>query len=459
MGVRSAQDMVAVGSRARHCGSADPNPVKATQPVNLVVMAISVWNTVYVSCLHLGQRNMNVPRSIFGSPDFWNDPSIVRGLTDHTSYAESNMNNKLAWSLAVVVLSHPLPAVAQSSGLNVAIVFDTAGKYDHSMNQAANDGAERAASEFGVNVSTATPVDVADATGLLNSNARNNALVISIGHASTSAINILAKTMPAVHFAVVDDLPGGQNTMGIRFRENEGAFMAGYIAASDTSTSVIGMIAPDPSPATAGFIAAYKAGAKLICGNCTVLAESATGTTPADITASAERISKTMMFRGADILFVGATKGKFGVVAAVRSQQCLKASLLPAGVKFTRDVFASVPRPKDYQANCAGNARPVFFIGWESDYVSLGDTDADPATLNSGLTCIVKRADNAVYDLIRDQVKRRPWRSGETAFGFQNNGLEVTVNPYNAALFDKAMLGRMKKVEGLIASGILKLGE
>ena len=369
------------------------------------------------------------------------------------------MNNKLAWSLAVVVLSQPIPAAAQSNGLNVAIVFDTAGKYDHAMNQAANDGAERAANDFGVNVSTATPTDTADATSLLNSNARNNALVISIGHASTSSVNTLAKTMPAVHFAVVDDLPGGQNTMGIRFRENEGAFMAGYIAASDTSTNVIGMVAPDASTATARFITAYKAGVKLICGSCTVLTESTTGTTPADITASAERISKTMMLKGADILFVGANKGKYGVVAAVRSQQCLKAASLPAGVKFTRDVFASVPRPKDYLANCAGETRPVFFIGWESDYVSLGDTDADPATLNSGLTCIVKRADNAVYDLIRDQVKKRPWRTGETAFGFQNNGLEVTVNPFNTALFDKAMLGRMKKVEGLITSGILKLGE
>jgi basic membrane protein A len=369
------------------------------------------------------------------------------------------MDNKLAWSLALVVLLQPVPAAAQSSGLNVAIVFDTAGKYDHAMNQAANDGAERAASEFGVNVSTATPVDTADATSLLGSNARNNALIISIGQASTSAINTLAKTMPTVHFAVVDDLPVGQNTMGIRFRENEGAFMAGYIAASDTSTNVIGIVAPATSPVTARFISAYRAGVKLICGSCTVLAESTTGVTPAEITASAERISKTMMLRGADILFVGATKGKFGVVAAVRSQQCLKASSLPVGVKFTRDLFANIPRPKDYQANCAGNTRPVFFIGWESDYVSLGDTDADPTTLNSGLTCIVKRADNAVYALIRDQVKRRPWRTGETAFGFQNNGLEVTVNPYNTALFGKDMLDRMKKVEGLIANGVLKLGD
>ncbi|WP_407542721.1 BMP family ABC transporter substrate-binding protein (plasmid) [Deinococcus radiomollis] len=367
------------------------------------------------------------------------------------------MNNKLAWSLAVVVLSQPFSAIAQSSGLNVAIVFDAAGKYDHAMNQAANDGAERAAADFGVNVSTATPVDAADATSLLSSNAKTNALVISVGH--TSTLNTVAKAMPGTHFAVVDDLPAGQNTMGIRFRENEAAFMAGYIAASDTNTNVIGMIVPDASPATARFVAAYKAGAKLICGSCTVLTESTTGTTLPDITASAERLSKSMMQKGADILFIGANKGKYGVVAAVRSQQCLKAASLPAGVKFTHDVFASVPRPKDYLATCAGETRPVFFIGWESDYVSLGDTDADPATLNSGLTCIVKRADNAVYDLIRDQVKKRPWRTGETAFGFQNNGLEVTINPFNTALFDKAMLGRMKKVEGLITSGILKLGE
>lgn len=358
--------------------------------------------------------------------------------------------------MAVVLASFGASG-AQTTAFNIGMVFDPAGKYDHAINQAANEGAEKASVDFGVSVSSYAPTDAADAARQLASYAQSNALVVGVGQFNTAAVSKLAARTPAVHFAVVDDLPGGTNTMGIRFRENEGAFMAGYIAASVTSTNVVGIIAPSGAAGSPPLVAAYRAGVKLICPSCQVLVGTVSSKAVDDATATAEALSKKMLQQGADLLFVGASAGKLGVIGAVRTQQCLQPSGLPAGITFHRDVFAKVPRGADYVTHCGTNNRPVFFIGWESDYLALGDTDADPTTLNTGLTAVVKRADTAVYSLIRDVVKKRPWRSGENGFGFQNGGLEVTVNKYNAALLDQAMMARLKKVEALIANGSLNL--
>ncbi|MFC4455890.1 BMP family ABC transporter substrate-binding protein [Deinococcus sonorensis] len=366
------------------------------------------------------------------------------------------MKQNTVRSLALLSLVLTSSVVAQSTAVNIGLVFDPAGKYDHGINQAVNDGLERATQDFGVSVSSYTPVDAADAAAKLASYAGDNQLVIGVGHFNVAGVSKLAASAPRTHFAVVDDLPKGSNTMGIRFRENEGAFMAGYIAGSTSSTSVVGIVMPAGAGSTP-FVSAYRAGTKLVCPNCKVLVGTLNGS--GDDTASAEAVSKTLLKQGADILFVGATSGKLGVISAVRSQQCFKASALPAGVKFNQDVFAKVPKAQDYQGRCGAQSRPVFFIGWESDYLSLGDTDADAGTLNTGLTAIVKRADNAVYSLIDAVVKKRAWRPGDNGFGFQNAGLEVAINKYNEALFDKAMLGRLKTVQGLIKSGSVRLGD
>lgn len=364
------------------------------------------------------------------------------------------MKLNLASSLAGMAVALGLSVSAQTVPLNIGVVFDPAGKYDHAINQAVSEGLDRAEVDFGVRISSTTPLDAADAQRALREATASNGLVVGVGHLSAGPVSRLAGLTPNVHFAVIDDLPQGANTAGIRFRENEGAFMAGYLSGSDTSTSVVGIVSPPTSPASSAFVAAFQAGVKLVCGGCTVLVGNVAGT---DATASAEAISKGMLQRGADILFAAAPTGKLGVIAAVRNRQCLKAADLPGGVRFNRDLFAKVPRGSDYKAQCGTQSRPVFFIGWESDYLSLGDTDADETTLNTGLAAIVKRADNAVYSLIRDVVKRRPWRTGENGFGFQNGGLEVTVNTFNAALIDPAMQARLKKVEQLIVNGSVKL--
>ncbi|WP_425147693.1 BMP family lipoprotein [Deinococcus sp.] len=352
---------------------------------------------------------------------------------------------------------------AQTSAhpLNVSLVFDPAGRYDHGKNQSAQEGADRAVRDFGINVDTYTPLDAGDnRAGTLKTAKGGSALVIAVGSFHAAGLVAAAQGYPKTRFALVDALPAGGNTAGIRFRDQEGAFLAGYIAGTTSSTAVVGIVAEAQGPATGKFVAAFSSGVRLVCSECKIIVGNLdAGAKPDQDTSRATALAGGMLDAGADIIFDANLTGTTGPISAVRNRQCLKEAALPAGVKFRSDPFSAVPKADSYKLACKGVTRPVFYIGWQDDNNAFGDTDADPGTLNHGLTSIVRRVDNAVYSVIRDMVNGQAWRPGERAFGLQNGGLEYSVNKYNAALFSKAITDRIAKVEGLVVSGSVRVGQ
>ena len=352
---------------------------------------------------------------------------------------------------------------AQASGrtLNVALIFDPAGRYDHGKNQSAQDGADRAVRDFGVNVDTYTPQDAQDnRAGTLKLAREGSDLVIGVGSFHMTGLAAAAQQYPKTAFALVDGLPSGGNTAGLRFRDNEGAYLAGYLAGTFSATAVVGMVAEAPGSGTARFVAAFQSGVRLVCPDCRIIVDHLdAGSRPEQDTVRAHTLAAAMMNEGADIIFDANLTGATGPVQAVRARQCLKEGALPRGVKFRSDLFAAVPKAEAYRGACKGEARPVFYIGWQDNSDVLGDTDADASTLNHGLTSIVRRVDNAVYSVIRDMVRGQGWRPGERSFGLQNGGLEYAVDKYNAAIFSKGVVERLTKFIGLVVNGSIKIGE
>ena len=368
----------------------------------------------------------------------------------------------LALPLALAPQALAPQTLAQASGpLVVGLALDSGGKNDHSFNESAWAGAQRASRELGVKVDLFEPKT--DSKGTISRGAeplaKNGAgLVIGVGFANKDSVETAARLYPAAKFAVVDDLPTGDNTVGLRFREQEGSFLVGYIAAESSSTGVLGFVGGQDVPLIHKFQAGFAAGVKFVCPSCKVIA-AYTGTTPKAWTdpARASQLAAGMQARGADVIFAAAGGSGAGVVSRVNTVQCLKASALPSGVKFTRDPFASVPRSAGYKAACQGDTRPAFFIGVDSDQNYLGDDDHNPATLNHGLTSMVKRVDNAVYSIIRDVKRGKPWRTGDQSFGLQNDGVAYALDAYNRALISPALEANLKKVQNLIVFGTVKV--
>ncbi|MCD4486348.1 BMP family ABC transporter substrate-binding protein, partial [Chromobacterium vaccinii] len=113
------------------------------------------------------------------------------------------------------------PALAKD--FNVAVVYDQAGKFDKSFNEAAYTGAERFKKEFKINYREGQPSNDAQKEQVLRNMARKGAdLVVAVGFAYTQSIETVAKEFPNTKFTLVDSVAKGANVQSIAFKEQEG---------------------------------------------------------------------------------------------------------------------------------------------------------------------------------------------------------------------------------------------
>ncbi|WP_264777297.1 BMP family lipoprotein [Deinococcus aetherius] len=355
--------------------------------------------------------------------------------------------------LTLAALTGTAPAAAPAT--SVTLIFDPAGPWDKAVNESAGGGLERAVREHGMPYDTVTSADQNDMLSRARAAARSGStLVIGVGRASAGALSKAAGEFPKVRFVGVDALPGGANTVGLRFREQEGGFLAGFLAANVTSTRVLGVITGAEDATARKYRAGFEAGVTLACPDCRVLRASLPR---GGNMVGAASLARGQYARGADIILAAVGAGNRGVVTAATAVQCLRASRLPAGVRFHADPYRNVPRSDPYRAECHGNTRPVFAIATESSLDAPGDTDVDRKTLNHTLTSVLKRADNAVFTLVDEVAKGRPWRAGDRTFGVENGGIELSMGDFNAALVPPALRAKLTKVQRMIVNGVVKV--
>lgn len=363
-------------------------------------------------------------------------------------------------SLALLPLAALLAAgTVHAAAFTVGLAFDLGGRSDQGFNQAAYTGAKRAIEETGGDVQTFEPKALAQVgSGIPRLVSVGSQLVIGVGFSNNTAITAAAAQHPDTRFVVVDDLPRGANTVGLRFREQEGSFLAGYLAGKQSATRRVGFIGGVDLPVIRRFRAGFEAGVKFACSACSVksvyVSTTSQGFNSPEV---ARKLAAGLMASGADIIYAAAGASGLGVIEQVKARPCLKAAALPAGVRFTSDLYARVPKSAAYKAACAGDTRPTFFIGVDVNQNALGDFDRNPATLNHGLTSMLKRVDNAVYAIVKDVAEGRPWRSGDRSFGLSNGGISLAIDQYNRALIPAEMQANLKKVESLITGGTLRV--
>ncbi|MEW6420753.1 MAG: BMP family ABC transporter substrate-binding protein [Deinococcota bacterium] len=367
------------------------------------------------------------------------------------------MKKFLTLALAAAVATTATLAAAQGT-VRVGIAFDAGGKFDKSFNQSAWEGTQRAVKQLGVQVKDFEPSDPSQTVQGIRSFANSGFdLIIGVGFANNASITQVAKENPDLAFGLVDDVSPAKNVASLVFSEQEGSYLVGYLAGLNTSTGVVGFVGGMDVPLIHKFEAGYTAGVKAANPKARVIAQYV-GTTPDawNNPGKAKEIAASMRAKGADIIFAAAGASGNGVIDYVKQTQCLKANQLPAGVKFTSDNFKNVPKSASYKQACAGNTRPLFFIGVDSNQNYLGDFDKNPATLNHGLTSMVKRVDNAVFALIKD-VKDGTFKGGERRFGLKEGGVGYAVDQYNRALIPSSQIARVEAIKNQIISGKIKV--
>jgi basic membrane protein A len=308
------------------------------------------------------------------------------------------------------------PAETPAQSLRVGLVFDIGGRGDKSFNDSAYRGLQRAQQELGVVVQYHEPAEGADReTGLREYASRGYDLVIGVGFMFSDDIEKMAREFPAVHFACVDFTvaPGTEaqlppNLVALKFREEEGSFLAGAVAALVSKSGKIGFVGGMDIPLIHKFEAGYRAGARHVRPSVEVSAGYAGVTANAfKDPAKGKEMANGMYERDVDVIFHASGTTGLGVFESARAHGKLA-------------------------------------IGVDSDQY-----DEAPGVV---LTSMVKDVDIAVFDAIRD-VKDGKFRGGVRELGLREHGVHLVRDARNAALFPDAVQARVAALGDSIAAG------
>lgn len=300
-----------------------------------------------------------------------------------------------------------LPAGA--GGMRPGLVYAVGQKFDKSFNEGAFTGAERFKAATGIAYLDQMPSSPAQFEQAVASLLRRGVTdVATMGFYYASALGTVARRYPAVRFTLVDALAEGPNIRCVTFKEQEGAYLVGVLAALASKSGTVGFVGALDIPLIRKFAAGFEQGARQARGDVAVLVNFV-GTTPAafnDPTAGAE-IARAQFQRGADVVFAGAGVSNFGIFAAARD-----AGRLAIGVDSNQNYLY-------------------------------------PGTI---LTSMLKRVDLAV-EASFEAARQGSWSAGPCVLGLAEGALDYAVDENNRELLTPAMVERVEEARRAIVAG------
>ncbi|HEV6965789.1 BMP family ABC transporter substrate-binding protein [Roseateles sp.] len=310
-------------------------------------------------------------------------------------------------SLALSLACGAAQALAQSQP---AVIFDMGGKFDKSFNQAGYQGAERWKKESGkAYLEFEISNDTQRVQAIRRMAERGASPIISIGFAQASALQQVAKDFPKTQFAIIDakvDLP---NVQSVLFKEHEGSYLVGAMAALVSKTGKVGFVGGMDIPLIRKFQCGYEQGAKATNPKIEVFANM-TGTTSTawnDPTRGGE-LAKAQFAKGSDVVFAAAGGTGVGVYQAAKD---------------------------------AGKLA----IGVDSNQNHL-----QPGTM---LTSMVKHVDVAVYNVLK------AWKPGVQVLGLKEGGVDYALDDNNAKLVTPQLKAKVEAIKADIVGGKIKVAD
>lgn len=200
-----------------------------------------------------------------------------------------------------------------SDSLTVALVV--AGTFgDRSFYDSSKEGCDRLAAE-GVEVKTIECNNDGHTQKIYDA-ADSADIVVLVGWEFYD-VETVAPEYPDVNFIWIDNATSApvENVLNITYAQNEGSFLAGYIAAKMSETGVIGAVGGEDSATINDFIVGYKQGALYANPDATVEVQYAN---TYDDPAVGKECALALNEKGADVVFQIASKTGDGVFEAAK---------------------------------------------------------------------------------------------------------------------------------------------
>ena len=318
------------------------------------------------------------------------------------------------------------------SKIHVGIVFDIGGKDDRSFNAAAwagakcsetgnwPDGTSCGKPPLGIvlrDIEPGNPTSIEPAMRAFAE--RGYDLIIGIGFAQTPIIELVAKDYPNIRFAVVDGVSDLPNVASLVFKEHEGSYLVGMLAAKTSKTGTIGFLGGMDIGLIHRFKEGYEEGARAVNPNIRVI-PNYVGVTDAawNNPGKGKEIALAQISKGADVIFTAAGNSGLGAFDAVEQQgkQNGQATHFVIGVDSNQNMV-----------------KPGFV-----------------------LTSMVKRVDNAVYDIIKDVVNGQ-FQAGFHVYGLEKDGIAYAMDENNKSLISEEAIKLAEEARQKIIKGEIKV--
>jgi basic membrane protein A len=286
-------------------------------------------------------------------------------------------------------------------------------KTDGAFIDAARIGIDKAATEFKTPIAEHRVMATEDITAAIKRVADSGASpIIALGSQNVLPVLSLAERYPNTQFTVIDGLvpPLFPNVQSILFKDNEGAFLVGLIAARTAKSGKLGFIGGLDSPLIRNFATGFTQGAHH-------------ANPAAKVTVS----------------MIGTTADAWNNPAKARE---LALAQYESGVEVIL-------------AAAGGSSLGALKAANESGQYAIGiDTNQNGLFPGRVLTSLVKRVDIAVYDTLK-RARDGSWSPGIKYLGIKEGALDYAVDQNNSSLISEKLIEEVATAKERIINGLI----
>jgi basic membrane protein A len=298
--------------------------------------------------------------------------------------------------------------MAGAAFADAALVYDGGGKFDKSFNEAAYNGAEMFKAEGGAYQDLEISGDAMREQAIRQFASRGNNPIVMPGFSWETALKTVAPEFPDTKFTIIDTVVDLPNVQSVVFKEQEGSYLVGILAAMKSESGKIGVVPAFNFDLLEAFACGYAQGAKSVKPDIQVLETYVgTGFEAFNDPGKATEVAKSQLDQGVDVVFQVAGGAGAGVLQAAAD---------------------------------AGK----YGIGVDSNQNHLHP--------GSVLTSMVKRVDIATYNAMKG-VEDGTWKPGLIVLGLAEDGVGAAFDENNASLITDDMKAAVDKATADIISG------
>lgn len=294
-----------------------------------------------------------------------------------------------------------------------AVLYDGGGKNDKSFNEAAFSGAEQWKKETGGSYGEfQITADAQREQAIRQFADKGYSPIVLPGFSWETALKTTAPDYPNIDFVIIDTVVDLPNVRSVTFKEQEGSYLVGILAAMASKTGTVGVVPAFNYPLLEAFACGYKHGAVSVNPKIKVL-ENYIGS---DFSAFGDpgkgsEAAKAQIEQGADVVYQVAGGAGLGVLQAAAD-----AGKLGIGVDSNQN------------------------------YIHPGQI----------LTSMQKRVDTATYNAFTDFTKdAKAFTFGHVSLGLKEGGVAAAMDENNAKLITPEMKAAVEKASADINSGAL----